>query len=586
MRKGFVGVLCCCAALAGACRGGDDLAAPPPATPARADNRDPGPWGGGGPAGSGARRSTPAAPGRELQRYPPTQRFRRPQLRARPRSDVSLPTAPPAVSGGTLLVLSDGLTAVAADPDRDQVYLVDLAGRTLTATVPLTVGDEPGRVVQDGNGLVHVALRRGGAVVTIDPSTAEIRDRRWVCAAPRGIAHDPAMDMLHVACAGGELVSLAAAGGPVVRTRMLASDLRDVVVSGDRLQVTTFRSAEILTVDATGSVTRRLALPSFRSPDVRGGQAFSPGVAWRTIGMSDGSVAMVHQRAVDDVVLQNVERGYGGRSTCDSIIHTSVSVVAADGTVRNGPALGDFPLAVDLALSPDGTKVAFVSAANGNGTPIQQAVHVTDVTSVVDAHGKCRHDISRSSCSGSGCGALRVSSVRTGVVAIAFVPDGSVVVQTREPAMLHFSTYSATAGLTVTLSSESRRDTGHTVFHANAGASIACASCHAEGRDDGRVWNFSCQGARRTQSMQVGLRGTEPFHWAGDEKDFPQLVHDVFTMRMAGPELEPTRPTRRCRGSTPSRGWGGPRRSTWRRRSEGGRYFRAPPAPPATAAPG
>src|SRR5947208_843461 len=37
----------------------------------------------------------------------------------------SQPAAPPAVSGGTLLVLADGKTAVAADPDRDAIYVVD-----------------------------------------------------------------------------------------------------------------------------------------------------------------------------------------------------------------------------------------------------------------------------------------------------------------------------------------------------------------------------------------------------------------------------------------------------------------------------
>jgi len=47
------------------------------------------------------------------------------------------PVAPPAISGGTLRISADGKTAVAADPDRDQVYVVDLA----TRTVQWTVGD-------------------------------------------------------------------------------------------------------------------------------------------------------------------------------------------------------------------------------------------------------------------------------------------------------------------------------------------------------------------------------------------------------------------------------------------------------------
>ena len=55
--------------------------------------------------------------------------------------------------------------------------------------------------------------------------------------------------------------------------------------------------------------------------------------------------------------------------------------------------------------------------------------------------------------------------------------------------MLAFAT-----GANVTLSTASRADTGHLVFHANAGGGLACASCHAEGNDDGRVWNFACHG--------------------------------------------------------------------------------------------
>src|SRR5580704_772700 len=56
---------------------------------------------------------------------------------------------PPAISGGTLLVLRDGVTAVASDPDRDAIYVVNLSTSTLTQTFSLAPGDEPGRVVED-----------------------------------------------------------------------------------------------------------------------------------------------------------------------------------------------------------------------------------------------------------------------------------------------------------------------------------------------------------------------------------------------------------------------------------------------------
>ncbi len=444
---------------------------------------------------------------------------------------VSLSVAPPAISGGTLLVLSNGRTVVAADPDRDQVYLVDLPGLALTATLALFPGDEPGRVVEDAAGLVHVALRHGGGVVTIDPARGAITGRTAVCAAPRGLAYDPATNLVHVACAGGELVSLPASGGPATRSLLLDPDLRDVIVEGDHLRVSRFRSAEILTVDASGTVTARLAMPAFRSAAVRGGQLFTPAVAWRTVAMPDGRIAMVHQRGCDDPVQNAVSGGYGRNDdSCTSIVHSAVSVVSADGLVTTGPALGNLPLPVDMAVSPDGSQIAVVSAGNSNTFTLQSA-YVSDTASISNgAQQGCESNAGSEGCGGPSC-KNNVPAVNGQATAIAFAPDGSLIIQTREPAIL------STMGGSIALSSDSRADTGHTVFHSNAGGGLACASCHAEGLDDGRVWNFACLGGRRTQSVQVGLRGTEPFHWDGDEMDFPKLAHDVFTLRMSGPEL-------------------------------------------------
>ena len=119
------------------------------------------------------------------------------------------------------------------------------------------------------------------------------------------------------------------------------------------------------------------------------------------------------------------------------------------------------------------------------------------------------------------------------VVAVAYAPSGVLFAQTREPAAL----WRADTGATVSLASDSRADTGHLIFHANAGGGLACASCHPEGGEDGRVWNFVCAGPRRTQSIRGGISATAPFHWDGSEHDFSGLMDDVFSKRMAGPVL-------------------------------------------------
>jgi hypothetical protein len=117
-----------------------------------------------------------------------------------------------------------------------------------------------------------------------------------------------------------------------------------------------------------------------------------------------------------------------------------------------------------------------------------------------------------------------------------------LVVQTREPAQLVFIRDQSSQQLwPVSLGGPSMLDTGHEIFHRDAGAGIACAECHAEGGEDGRVWKFSPTGERRTQALHVGLAGTEPFHWDGDMTDLGILMDEVFVRRMGGPNETPDR---------------------------------------------
>ena len=53
---------------------------------------------------------------------------------------------PPAISGGTLAATEDGRFAVAADPDRDRISIIELANSNVRQ-IPLNAADEPGRVV-------------------------------------------------------------------------------------------------------------------------------------------------------------------------------------------------------------------------------------------------------------------------------------------------------------------------------------------------------------------------------------------------------------------------------------------------------
>jgi len=509
---------------------------------------------------------------------------------------IEADVAPPAISGGTLLVLGDGTTAVATDPDRDRVYVIDVPTGTLTATVVLTAGDQPGRLVEDGAGHVHVALRGAGAIATIDPTAGTVTMRRTACATPRGIAYAASSGMLYLACAGGDLMVFTPAGATPSMTWSLDQDLRDVVVDGDALLVTRFRSAEVLEVDATtGAITNRQRPPAFSHPAVRQGASFEPVVAWRAVPMPGGGMVMAHQRGMYDKVVP-APGGYGtsGGDPCGTIVHSCVTKMKRGEQAAAGPAFPSFVLPVDIAVSPAGDKVAVVAAGNGH-SPINITRRLfiggtDDVTQewpeggcgMDDKHGpapsgncflggsggadaRSTMDVGSGGVSGmaagsggsGGANATRPTGsggtmgpvagfcgpdpVQEGEpIAVAFAGDDTVLVQIREPAELLVlrGLKAETAQKTIVpLSSVSRADTGHALFHDNSSGGLACASCHPEGHDDGRVWDFDCEGPRRTQDPSGGLVGTAPFHWNGDLADFSSLVQEVYVRRMSGPAL-------------------------------------------------
>jgi hypothetical protein len=419
---------------------------------------------------------------------------------------VTATVPPPPISGGTLLVMHDGRTAIAADPDRDAVYVVDVSAGTLLRTVSLQAGDEPGRVAEDGAGRVHVALRAAGALVTIDPAAGTILTRRTACPAPRGVAWDATRDVVWVACATGELVALPSAGGAATTSFHVQRDLRDVVVQDGELSVTTFRTASLLRIASDGTVSRRDALPAIDHET-------QPQVAWRAVAATGGSIVISHQEHSTGSLSTAVQGGYGGQEGPPAIAAVITAVAPTGAGMMTPVSLAVLP--VDVAVSPDGQSYAMVAAGNAfDELP----------------------DLVRGRFSDPDPTSSEMVDPRAQLVAVAFDAAGDVVVQSREPARLYVVHAPGTPPTTVTLATTTRADTGHDVFHTGAGAMIACASCHPEGGDDGHVWLLDGD-ERRTPSLRGTIAGTAPYHWPGDEADFVALADDVYTKRMSGAQL-------------------------------------------------
>ncbi len=410
------------------------------------------------------------------------------------------------IMGGTLTTSHDGTIAVASDPDRDAVFVVHLERRAVTP-IQLEAGEVPGRVVMGSGSNAYVVLRDAAAVARIDLDRERLIERYAVCSAPRGIAFDAGTGLLHVTCQNGTLVSLDTESGDVVRQLAVADDLRDVVVSGGDLVLTTFRSAEIIVLNADGQIEQR-STPDVLEPGSR------PSVAWRAVAGPDDQVHIVHQVADTARGVSTAPSGYsGGSGSCSfSIVRPALTTFTRDATGR-GMASPPVQLLgsagpTDIAVSDQG-RIAVVVAGNA----------WSETTSVLSFD---------SLDSAQDCGASEPSPGEP--VAVAFDAEGHTVVQSREPAALYLED-----GAVIALSGESRANTGLALFHMNTGSGIACASCHPEGMDDGQTWNFTETSWRRTQNVAGGIAQRAPYHWDGDMEDFSMLVGEVMVGRMSLP---------------------------------------------------
>jgi len=441
---------------------------------------------------------------------------------------------PPPITGGTLLITSDGAYAVAADPARDVIHVVDLALSQETATIELAPGSQPFRGAQDGAGLVHITLRGTGETVTLDPESGDVVATTSVCPNPRGIAYHASTNAMLVACARGQLVQLDAGDGAVLRRSRPAADLRDVFVQDDEVFVTRFRAAEVFAVDEDGVGTLQGAPFSMSI----GGMLRSPTTAWRTLPSGgNGGWVMLHQLANTtplDVASPNAPdappsgggSGYGGGEgapPCSEAVTPTLSAMRPDGLIVSGGAIESVALAVDAAVSPNGHSIVLVSPSQSSDDPDADLVR----TSVIVA------DLDDFSDDGIGdCKLPNGPEVDDDFVAVAFNGEDEYLAQTwSEPRLYRFRGDSVEV---IDLIGESVRDTGHDLFHHDAGNGLSCASCHPEAGDDGKTWTFVATGPRRTQPLNVDLEGTEPFHWNGEMDDMHMLADEVRGQRMGG----------------------------------------------------
>lgn len=442
--------------------------------------------------------------------------------------DTSFSAAPRAepwpLEGGTLAVDHNGRWALAAQPDRGTVAVVDLAAPKVIGELPFGLNHRPGRVAQAPDNVFWIVLNGAGAVATYDADTKVAHLIEGVCASPHGIAFEAGS--AYVSCTDGTLAKLD--GTHVLARWSVAPDARDVVSWNHKLWVSRFKTAQMVEVTLDGNPVQTLTPTSTASVD---GRTFSPTVGWRAV-WSPGGPLMVHQESQMTAI--NVGRMPQG-STDPTMTMTGGAGTCTPSVYNGGSCnIGSF------CQRPVVSSVLSQLSGNGSGgtqfvggaVPVDVAYDPSSNTVAVAAAGS--HAVMTSFLSNNGSDVCDPGFTMTALaarpVAVAFTPGGLTVVQTKSPAslmVLH-------GGPTIALPAEAQ-SAGFDMFHTEASPrGIACASCHPAGLEDGHTWQFVPQGARRTQSLAGGIASSAPFHWDGAFNDMPTLLQEVMVNRMGG----------------------------------------------------
>jgi hypothetical protein len=433
------------------------------------------------------------------------------------------------LEGGTLAISHDGHWALASQPDRSTVAVVDLAAQRLLGEIPLPDGARPGRIAQGGDETFWIVLKGLGGLASFHTETMSGHLVKNVCAAPSGIAFDG--DATFVACEDGTLVMMN--NETVVTKWNVAPDARDVVAFQHHLYVSRFKTAQLVDVKISGEVLQTITPSSMASAD---GRTFSPNVGWRAIWSSGGPLLLHQESQMTAIVTDgltgaqlgtttttnpptdcsatssyNGATGCGGNGFCERPVVNTVVTEMGPGGVGGTHFVGG-SVGVDIAYDPQSNSVAVASAGS-------HAVMTSTLSNINDV---CDPGFAMTSLAGR-------------PVAVAFTPGGLTVVQTRNPATLTVLHGGPIISLPVEPDSA-----GFDLFNTEATPrGIACASCHPAGLEDGHTWQFVPQGARRTQSLAGGISASAPYHWDGAFADMPTLLTEVMVNRMGGAPVLP-----------------------------------------------
>jgi len=148
----------------------------------------------------------------------------------------------------------------------------------------------------------------------------------------------------------------------------------------------------------------------------------------------------------------------GRRVRSDAVPAVIVGAAISHGGADVVRAPTQLVLPVDFAT--DGNQYAVIAAGNAHTPELPQVFMLSTI-------GGERQRLGRRPCATT----LNELAPAGEAIAIAMLPNNNILVQSREPAQLEILSADTNSSVaTISLSADSRSDTGHAIFHANSGA--------------------------------------------------------------------------------------------------------------------
>jgi DNA-binding beta-propeller fold protein YncE len=419
------------------------------------------------------------------------------------------------------------------NPDNGTATAIDAIG--LTKRFEQTVGKEPRTLAQAPDGTIWVVNQADATISVLNRSTGNWVDTIALpyASRPFGIAFSPDGSAGYVTLqATGRLLKLNPSSRSIAGDIAVGSTPKGLAISGDsrRIWVTHFISpadhGEVVEIDAASfSIARSYELALDPGPDTEAGGRGVPNYISSLSISPDGRRVWVPSKK------DNTVRGLlrdGLRLTFESTVRTIVSQLDLLNNTEDLASrldLNNRDMAVAVQFSPLGD-YAFVATQGSNTIEVFDAYDRKLITSIENVgrapQGMILSPAGRDTKLFVHCFMSRSVAVYdvSGIITASNndaqkLADISTVSVERLPPLVF-------QGKQIFYNAKDSR--------MNLDGYLSCASCHLDGDDDGRVWDFTDrgEGLRNTISL-LGRRGAGQgrVHWSANFDEIQDFEHDI-----------------------------------------------------------